>query len=111
MSVSSHHSPCAPMERVLFNLHHQMCTAALAKTTSKSRNLVERTILILSVCTFGVLLLTHLSFVYRGGISGVDLDWTSRQSHQHATNTAKIPPSTTQSTTKNIPLQCFSTIQ
>jgi len=88
-----------------------MCTAALAKTTSKSRNLVERTILILSVCTFGVLLLTHLSFVYRGGISGVDLDWTSRQSHQHATNTAKIPPSTTQSTTKNIPLQCFSTIQ
>lgn len=61
------------LERVLYNLHHRTCTVALKHTSSASRNLLERTILILSVCGFGALLIAHLSFVYRSNGTGYSI--------------------------------------
>ena len=54
-----------PMERVLYNLHRQTCTFAVRYTNSRTRSLVEKSILILAVCLFGALLLVHLTFVHR----------------------------------------------
>jgi hypothetical protein len=53
-----------PMDRVLYNLHYQLSTAVLRRTSSRARSLMESAILILAVCTFGALLLAHISFVY-----------------------------------------------
>jgi hypothetical protein len=54
-----------PMERVLYNLHYQICTFVLHRTTSRFRLLVEHAVLVLAVCGFGALLLVHVSFVFR----------------------------------------------
>ena len=64
------------MERVFYNLHHQLCTSALRKTTGRTRSLAEHLLLILAVCGFGALLLMHLSFVYRGKsvITGIEMN-------------------------------------
>jgi hypothetical protein len=55
------------MERVLYNVHHRVCTFFLRKTSSRGRTLVEHVVLGLAVCGFGALLLAHASFVYRVG--------------------------------------------
>ncbi|GKY93646.1 hypothetical protein MPSEU_000332000 [Mayamaea pseudoterrestris] len=54
------------MERVLFNLHHQLCTQTLRKLSARTRSILEHVLLVLAVCCFGMLLLAHLSFVHRG---------------------------------------------
>jgi hypothetical protein len=54
------------MERVLYNLHHQICSFALRRTSSRTRSLAEHSLLVLALCGFGALLLAHVAFVYRG---------------------------------------------
>ena len=53
------------MERVLYNLHSNVCSIALRRTTSKTRSLAEHTLLLVALCGFGVLIVSHLSFVHR----------------------------------------------
>ena len=53
------------MERVLYNLHHKLCTMALEKTTTRGRRLAERLLLFVFVAGFGVTMLVHVSFVHR----------------------------------------------
>lgn len=57
----------AIMERVLFNIHSQVCNIALQRTSSRVRSLAEHTLLLVAVCGFGVLIVSHLSFVHRLG--------------------------------------------
>ena len=54
-----------PMERVLYNLHLRVCTYALRTSSHRSRSWAERGLLLLSICCFGVLYMSHRSFVYR----------------------------------------------
>lgn len=54
-----------PMERVLYNLHHKCCTYALQRTSRRSRSWAEHSILVTAVCSFGALLLAHMTFVHR----------------------------------------------
>lgn len=61
------------MERVLFNLHRQMCTSAMRRTSNRSRSFGEYCLLVLAVCGFGVLLLMHISFVYTGTLRNIPL--------------------------------------
>lgn len=91
------------MERVLYNLHHQVCSYALRKTSSQGRNLAEKLVLILAVCGFGALLLAHLSFVYRGN-SNTSTSTTSRV-HQ-----VLLPDGMVKPLVRNIPLTCLSNI-
>jgi hypothetical protein len=64
-----------PMERVLYNLHHKLCTLSLQKTTARSRRLSERLLLFLFVAGFGVTMLVHVSFVHKedGGRPSIPL--------------------------------------
>lgn len=78
-----------PMERVLYGLHHQVCSYALRHTTSKGRHWAERCLLVLAVCGFGALLLVHLAFVHRESRSG---------------------GGDAKSSLRNIPLTCLSSI-
>lgn len=55
------------MERVLFNLHSKVSSFVLRNTSTRTRSLLEHGVLLVAVCGFGVLILSHLSFVYRGG--------------------------------------------
>ena len=52
------------MERLLYNLHYKCCTYALQTTSRTSRFYAEHTILILAICCFGALLLSHRTFVF-----------------------------------------------
>jgi hypothetical protein len=72
------------MERVLYNLHYQLCSAALRRTSRRTRTAVEHGVLVLSVCCFGVLLIVHWSFVYRGA-SGMSSISSSSCLHNHTT--------------------------
>ena len=54
------------MERVLFNLHHRLCTVVLLYTSKTMRQLMEGTLLLLAICGFGALIMLHVTFVYRG---------------------------------------------
>lgn len=58
------------MERVLYNIHSQVCGTVLRQTTSKTRRLLEFTVLFAAVCGFSVLFVSHVSFVYRKEASG-----------------------------------------
>jgi hypothetical protein len=84
-----------PMERVLYNLHHQVCSFALRRTSSRVRSLAENSLLILALCGFGALLLAHLSFVYRGNLG-------------YATN--RLETNGDGRPLRNIPLTCLSSI-
>jgi hypothetical protein len=53
------------MERVLYNLHHKLCTTALQRTTARGRRLAERVIFAIFVGGFCVTLIAHVSFVHR----------------------------------------------
>ena len=53
------------MERVLYNLHLRLCTYALRTSSNRSRSWAERGILLVSICCFGALYMSHRSFVYR----------------------------------------------
>jgi hypothetical protein len=57
------------MERVLFNAHSQICSYALRKTSSRVRSLAEHTLLLVGLCAFGVLIVSHISFVHRHSMS------------------------------------------
>lgn len=57
------------MERVLYNLHLRVCTYALRTSSNRSRSWAERTLLLMSVCCFGALYMSHRSFVYRPKMS------------------------------------------
>jgi hypothetical protein len=83
-----------PMERVLYNLHHQVCSFALRRTSSRVRSLAENSLLILALCGFGALLLAHLSFVYRGNLYA----------------TTRLETSGDGRPLRNIPLTCLSSI-
>lgn len=63
------------MERVLYNLHSQVCSIALRRTSSKTRSVAEHTLLVVALCGFGVLIVSHLSFVHRP-----NLRWPSPRS-------------------------------
>jgi hypothetical protein len=52
------------MERVLYNIHSQLCVSALQKTSSKTRRRLEHAVLLAGVCGFSVLFVSHVSFVY-----------------------------------------------
>ena len=54
------------MERVLFNLHHRLCTFVLSYTSKTIRQLMEVALLLLAICGFGALIMLHVTFVYRG---------------------------------------------
>ena len=72
--MQTHHHPHNPtttptppmimMERLLYNLHYKCCTYALQTTSRKSRFYAEHTILIIAICCFGALLLSHRTFVF-----------------------------------------------
>lgn len=66
MATMSSFSYQYPMERVLYSLHHQICTAALRHTSFRARNRLEKTVLLVAVCAFGALWLAHVSLVHRG---------------------------------------------
>jgi hypothetical protein len=83
------------MERVLYNLHHQVCSFALRRTSSRVRSLTENSLLILALCGFGALLLAHLSFVYRGNLGYA---------------TTRLETSGDGRPLRNIPLTCLSSI-
>jgi len=83
------------MERVLYNLHHQVCTVALRRTSSRARSLAEHSLLLLALSGFGALLLAHLSFVYRGGGGG------GMRLEVNATDGRPL---------RNIPMTCLSSI-
>lgn len=53
------------MERVLYNLHLRLCTYALRTSSNRSRSWAERGLLLVSICCFGALYMSHRSFVYR----------------------------------------------
>ena len=57
--------PQNPMERVLYNLHHRLCTTALQWTTRKGRTLAERFFFFIFLTGFGVTMIAHISFVHR----------------------------------------------
>ena len=59
------------MERVLYNIHSQLCGAALRRTSSKSRRLLEYSVLLAGVCGFSILFVSHVSFVYRPGVRSI----------------------------------------
>ena len=59
------------MERVLYNIHSQVCGAALRRTSSKTRRLLEFSVLLAGVCGFSVLFVSHVSFVYRQGVRSI----------------------------------------
>ena len=65
-SLASPPPPHPSMESVLFKLHQQLCTRALRSSSARTRNLLERTLLVLAVAGFGILLMAHWSFVHRG---------------------------------------------
>jgi hypothetical protein len=90
------------MERVLYNLHHQVCSFALRRTSSRVRSLAENSLLILALCGFGALLLAHLSFVYRGNQH--QLYSTTRQLETNNGDNGSGRP------LRNIPLTCLASI-
>ena len=59
------------MERVLYNIHSQLCGAALRRTSSKSRRWLEYAVLLAGVCGFSILFVSHVSFVYRQGVRSI----------------------------------------
>jgi len=77
------------MERVLYNLHSNVCSIALRRTSSKTRSLAEHSLLLVALCGFGVLCVSHISFVHRSSLFG---QWIQRPN-------------------KSIPLQCLSSIR
>jgi hypothetical protein len=54
------------MERFLYNVHARVSTLVLRKTSSRVRSLVEQVILVLTLCGFALLFISHIAFVYRG---------------------------------------------
>jgi hypothetical protein len=77
------------MERVLYNLHSNVCSIGLRRTSSKTRSAAEHCLLLVALCGFGVLIISHLSFVHRSSSSIMEK----------------------QQPRKSIPLQCLSSIQ
>lgn len=53
------------MERVFYNFHSQLCGTVLRRSTSRSRRLLEYTVLLGGIFGFSVLLISHVSFVHR----------------------------------------------
>ena len=86
-----------PMERVLYNLHLRMCTFALRSSSHISRGWAERTLLLLSVCCFGALYMSHRAFVYRPAAA------------RHASSQAVLHSAAHNH--KNIPLTCLPSIR
>lgn len=70
-----------PMERVLYNLHLRVCTYALRTSSNRSRSWAERGLLLLSICCFGALYMSHRSFVYRRSPPTAVLRKNSRARH------------------------------
>ena len=54
------------MERFLYNVHARVSTWVLRKTSSRVRSLLEQVILVLTLCGFALLFISHIAFVYRG---------------------------------------------
>lgn len=69
----------------MYNLHSNVCSVALRRTSSKTRSRAELCLLVVALCGFGVLCISHLSFIQRSNNVG---GWTS----------------------KSIPLHCLSSI-
>lgn len=69
----------------MYNLHSNVCSVALRRTSSKTRSRSELCLLVIALCGFGVLCISHLSFIQRSNNIG---GWTS----------------------KSIPLQCLESI-
>lgn len=53
------------MERVLYNLHHKLCTIALQRSSTKGRRLAERFLFTSFVSGFTITLIMHVLFVHR----------------------------------------------
>jgi hypothetical protein len=62
--VSPQQQQFSPMDRVLYNLHYQLSTAALRRSSTRLRSLAESLLLLYAICTFGALWIAHISFVY-----------------------------------------------
>lgn len=54
------------MERVLYNVHARITTLILRKTSARFRSCLEQLILVLTLCGFAVLFISHVTFLYRG---------------------------------------------
>jgi hypothetical protein len=59
------------LERVFFSLHRRVSLFVLRKTGSRSRSIVEHSVLVCGVCSFCIVLLCHRTFVYRGLSAGL----------------------------------------
>jgi hypothetical protein len=90
IALLSYIMTAAAMERVLYNLHAQLCHAALQRTTIRQRNTAERCCLIVAVCCFSALCLTHLSFVYRVNNTRKGIASTCLSSIQNFTKDADV---------------------
>ena len=106
-NYNHHHRHHDRMERVLYTLHLQVCQYALRKTSRRTRNLAERLVLILAVGCFGVLLLVHWSFVYRGHQGGSSSSTTASYydpvvEHTRASSSTRSKSS--------IPARCLASI-
>lgn len=77
------------MERVLYNLHSNVCSIGLRRTNSKARSLAEHSLLVIALCGFGVLVISHISFVHR----------------------PSKPATSFLEKRKSIPIQCLSSIE
>jgi len=55
------------MERVFYNAHDNVCRLTLRKSTPLLRSLIENSVLFLAVTSFCAVILSHRTFVYRGG--------------------------------------------
>lgn len=82
------------MERVTYNLHSNVCSIVLRRTSSKARSLAEHSLLLIALCGFGVLIVSHISFVHRSSSPM----WLKQQQQEQRNN-------------KSIPLQCLTSIQ
>ena len=54
------------MEAVFFKFHERLCTCLVLHTSHKTRSLVENSIVILAMGSFGLVALMHKNFVYCG---------------------------------------------
>jgi hypothetical protein len=118
MQQHHHPHPAPPpmimMERLLYNLHYKCCTYALQTTSRKSRFYAEHTILIIAICCFGALLLSHRTFVFYPS-SVTPSTYNNHQRSQHdfsSSSTGTIHHSHSQHNHHRhyIPTQCLKSI-
>lgn len=100
-----------PMERVLYNLHLRMCTFALRSSSHHSRSWIERTVLLISVCCFGALYMSHRAFVYRPTTASTTTRHVSSVPQAASFHSHAASPTSAAAAYKNIPLTCLTSIR